>query len=315
MNPVFFFDTIIILGTFFSFASAAFFFYRHRLKTKHRYRGALTSVLCAIPGLVLVYGSFIEPQIIIERSFAYTFPQEKKLAPEKRIVLISDIHVGPYKQYDFSRRVVERIKKINPDAVLIAGDFFFHHTAQQASEHLQPYAELAAMYPTIAVLGNHEFLMGWDDARPDYEEAQAVRDVLNSLGILELEDAVTTLFPDEPIELIGAQDIWSGVDDFSSIELPDRSRRSITLVHNPDLIVDTQNKVDLVLAGHTHGGQIRLPFIGPLASPGLTMLPRSAFKGPSQWGATTLYVTAGIGESGPRARLFNPPEIVVITLR
>lgn len=314
MNPVAFFDTIIVLGITCSFFGAGYHAYHYRQKTKKRYSSRFAAIIFLISGLVLLYGSFIEPQMIAVHEYEYSFPEYKALGEPKTIVFFADTHAGPYKQHDFSERVVKKIKAINPDAVLIGGDYFFHHTAKRAAQHLEPYSELPTLYPTVAVLGNHAFKMAWRGAEPDYDEAQAVRETLHNLNILELEDAVTTLF-DDPIHLVGAQDLWSGVNDFEGIDLPSRSERTILLSHNPDIVYDAKGDVDLILSGHTHGGQIRLPIVGPLASPGYTPLPRKYFLGESKWDDTTLFVTAGIGESGTRARLFNPPELVVITLR
>lgn len=317
MNPVLFFDTLIILGLGGSIFGSLYFFRHYSCATKSQLPCWWLSLLFAIPALVLVWGSFIEPQLLAVRSYEYAFVHEP-LPTEKRIVFLTDIHVGPYKKTSFSQKVVNTIRAIDPDAVLIGGDYFFWHHPDVAKHYLAPYATLVEDYPVIGVMGNHAYDVGWPGIdNPDYELAQATRDAIHELGILLLEDATTTLFdPAHEITVIGAQDIYSEVDNYQGIDKPAfKEKRIILLAHNPDIVLEAKNEIDLVLSGHTHGGQIRLPFIGPLAKPGPTPLPREYFQGPSQWGETTLYVSSGLGESGVRARLFNPPEIVVITLR
>ncbi len=311
-----FFDILIFIGI----VSSGFYCFHtlHHFSTlaKIPRNNRIPFIFATVVFIILIYGSFIEPQLISVNNVSYSFPPHKSLASTKRIVLISDIHVGPYKHTAYSKRTVDRIKNIKPDAVLIAGDFFLEYSALDAAYMLEPYRELATLFPTIAVMGNHEFNVGNPDLDPsDFEEADSARNIIKNLGMLELEDAQTILFPDDPIHLIGAQDLWSHVDNFDGIKLPDDTERSIVLVHNPDLIFKVKNKVDLVLAGHTHGGQIRLPLIGAIGQPGNTPLPRSKFEGWSAWEHTKLFITSGLGESGPRARLFNPPEIVVMELR
>lgn len=316
MFGIIFFDALIFGGIYLSFLGIRFFWKKYSLSRSPQHLHRLLIVLFAIPGLVLIYGSFIEPSLIVVRDFDYSFDESKSLSTPKRIVLISDTHVGPYKKQAFAKRVVEKIRSLEPDLILLAGDYFLSDYAHEAQEGFMPYGDLPHIAPTVAVMGNHGYRVGMPGKDiPDYEEAHDVRELLQELGILGLEDAVATFFDDDPIHIIGAQDIWSGVDNFSGIDLPDRSERTIVVSHNPDLILKAQDKVDMVVSGHTHGGQIRLPIIGPLGTPGNTPLPRSTFKGPSFWGDTLLYVTSGLGESGPRARLFNPPEIVLMTLR
>ncbi len=316
MFSILFFDFFIFGGIFLSFLAAGYFLHHHSCKTNTWYPCWALAVLALIPGLVLIYGSFIESQLLVVTHVEYTFPEEKSLVVPKRIVLISDTHIGPYKKREFSERVVKKIRELKPDAILMTGDYFLADTAANYAHDFEPYSELPLIAPTFAVLGNHEFKVGLPDRDvPDFEEADLVRNMLADGRIIGLEDAVATLFEDDPIYLVGAQDLWSSVDDFDSIALPDRNARTIVMSHNPDIIFEVKDRADLVVSGHTHGGQIRLPFIGALGSPGDTLLPREFFQGASTWGDTTLYVTSGLGESGPRARLFNPPEIVLMTLR
>ena len=203
------------------------------------------AVIVLIPGLILIYGSFIEPRMIVVREYDYSFPEEKALKAPKKVVLIADMHVGPYKKRDFSTRVVNKIAELEPDLILMAGDYFLGEHANEARYHFEPYGELPLIAPTVAVLGNHAFRVGIPDKHiPDYEEADDVRTVLQDLNILGLEDAVAKFFDEDPIYIVGAQDIWSKADDFESIDLPDRSERTILISHNPDLVLRAQNKVD-----------------------------------------------------------------------
>ena len=115
--------------------------------------------------------------------------------------------------------------------------------------------------------------------------------------------------------LAGKTDMPQALSNLQSSNLPINQSPILLLVHNPYFILDPESKKsDLILAVNTHGGQVRLPFIGPV--PRLpSQLPRTFDKGLFQIdNDTNLFITSGIGESCPRARLFNPPEIVILEL-
>ena len=265
-------------------------------------------VLAIISWLVIFYGSFIESRVIFVRQEQISIADNPQ--QNLKIALFSDTHVGTYKKAGFVSRIVRKINDLEPDVVLIPGDFVFHLAAEatllQGLEHINA--------PAYAVLGNHDYYLYTYNVPPDYQLAAAVYNELTKAEIKVLQNE-GELFS-ENIWIAGVDEIWT---DRAHIGDSLRGRPintpTILLSHNPDIITNVlpENTIDLILSGHTHGGQIRLPFLGPV--PDLpTRLGKEIDKGLFQFDDTQMYITSGIGETGTRARLFNPPEIVMIDL-
>lgn len=267
--------------------------------------------------LVVFYGSFVEPQIITVTRESVAFGTEQPL----RIAVISDLHVGPYKGAGFIRRVVARINALQPDIVLIAGDLVL--TEEVTADSLTALAPLSGLHPAIgtyAIMGNHDHGVyrsaSGSPRNPDHSDA--VAESIASMGITVLRNASVTLGTGGSVFAVaGIEDAMSGQADIvQTLSNVAPGTPTILMSHNPDVILDPASReADLIVAGHTHGGQIRLPWYGPLASLP-THLSRKFDQGIFRLGSgTTLAITRGIGESGPRARLFAPPEIMLIQTR
>lgn len=259
------------------------------------------------------WGAFFEPQIIIVKKINLDLGTTQKKESIK-IALIADIHAGRYKKNLFVKRAVNKILKQNPDLVLIAGDFILGKESN--AQYLYALKNLSDKATVLSVTGNHEFNMGgYND--PHYKDKTALlRKQLAEWNIGILDNATKKISTNQgSLNITGLPDIWTGKVDFKAAELNlDPRLPKILLVHNPDIILDERSaNYDLILAGHTHGGQIRLPFIG---SVGIipTKLGRAFDKGLFKLKNNLLLITSGLGESGPRARFFNPPEITMIAL-
>lgn len=257
-----------------------------------------------------IYARFIEPQIIITRSYeAHTLGDVHSSAARTpaRIAIIADMHVGIYKSAAFLERLVAHINKLeNIDSVLIAGDFLYDPARHDLEELLAPLAMIES--PVYAVLGNHDVGHPGVDARTELEE------ILPSLGITLIEHQVIER---EGYTLVGLPDYW----EQPSAPLPEFQRREnqpvIGLMHNPDSAYSYPGDAfDLIVTGHTHCGQVRIPgtarFTVPTTHPfydiGLHEIVRE--EGVIQ----KVYVSCGTGEVGLPLRLFNPPVIDIITL-
>ncbi len=274
---------------------------------------------------IIFYGSFIEPKIIITRHETIDIPAE--LNHPIRIALFSDIQAGPYHRTNFVQRIVKQVAQENPDLILYPGDFVQNDgtAVEDETQWLTPLATLAQQYPFYAVHGNHEH--GIADPVQSYRSgsaAQRVQNAMRALGIIYLDNtSVTVPIHEQAITIFGADDPWALEQDFASVT--GDGDAILMLAHNPDSMFYFQNYAeeqgidpntfDLIVSGHTHGGQISLPFIGPIGD-AETWLPKEHYRGLSRWwNRQLLYVTSGLGESGPRARLFTPPEIVMLTIQ
>ena len=115
--------------------------------------------------------------------------------------------------------------------------------------------------------------------------------------------------------IAGMDDLWNRGSALLALKGTSQEDNVILLSHNPDVVMSLDpERADWVFSGHTHGGQIRLPFIGSVSELP-TVLNRPYDRWLKEYGEQNLFITQGIGESGPRARLFCPPEIVVVDIK
>lgn len=277
----------------------------------------LAGLAAAACTAVLAYGTFVEPQLLTVTRANVPMPLHAPL----KVAVLSDLHVGPYKGAAFIRRAVDRTNALMPDIVLLAGDYLLADVADaSAAQDLAPLKDLHPVVGTFAVLGNHDHglyrtLFGLSDVQRD--PSPDVRDILGDLGIQLLDNQNVVLeFGVDRLAVAGVDDRWVPTSDVGkALEGIPENVPVILLAHNPDVLLDPRSaSASLIVAGHTHGGQVRLPWIGPV--PKLpTRLGRVFDQGLFGVGPhTTLAITRGIGESGPRVRLFAPPEIMLLQL-
>jgi predicted MPP superfamily phosphohydrolase len=223
-----------------------------------------------------------------------------------RIAQITDVHVGPYSSLDDAREIVRMTNALRPDLVALTGDYVSR--ADSISRALvEVFRDLRAEWK-FAVLGNHDY---WANAG---EMARA----LESAGIELLKNRHHLLVRGgQPLCLAGVDDLWSS-NPGPNVEaalagVPTETCR-LLLCHNPDYaeILLPEPRVDLMLSGHTHGGQVRLPFFRPLFLP-ITYKKYAA--GLVQGPRCKVYVSRGLGMVGMPVRFNCRPELPLITLR
>lgn len=314
-SDIFFWDLAILmaLAVFLAVAIGCF------LLAKRPQIGAGKTVLMYTLGTIAtacfalgVYASFVEPHVIVVTKKTLEHPMGHSM----KIAVVSDMHTGPYKDKAFVKRMVNKINATLPDLVLIPGDFVFTHSAEISD--LQPLEDISAPMGVYAVLGNHDVGQYADLAGNRYSgesRGEAIADVLTGLGVFVLRnrhDIISTHEGD--VAIAGVDDIWTGHHDLPAAlaDIP-KSAFTILLSHNPSIVDSAASMAaHLIVSGHTHGGQVRMPGIGPIAK-----LPTSLGKSYDQglFGMdedTTLAITRGIGESSARTRLFAWPEILLI---
>jgi hypothetical protein len=228
------------------------------------------------------------------------------------IALLSDFHYDPYFSVHPLRAAIGMVNSLHPDLIVLTGDFVsapLTGVDRKAASAAEPCSlllrQMQAPYGLWAVMGNH-------DAATD---AARVTRTLRSQGIQVLSNQSI------PIESKGARFWLSGVDDVldGKPDLPATLRKvppgeaTILLAHEPDYAdYVARYPVDLQLSGHTHGGQIRLPFLRPLYLPELA---KKYIWGLYKIGGLALYTNPGLGTVGVPLRLNCPPEITLLTLR
>jgi uncharacterized protein len=239
--------------------------------------------------LLFLDARFLEPQMIVVHHTALA------AGASARIALISDLHLGLYKDPRFIERVVDRLNGMPLDAVLIAGDFKGQADGRPVRDLLAPLARLR--HPTYAVRGNH-----------DSKQAPQVDRALEAVGVhlVQQGHAVVGGFT-----LVGLGDRWSGEDTLAPVKAAPHGKPILALMHNPDSAMQfTPGMVALALAGHTHGGQLRIPGLYRLAIPCTMPFDRGLHR----FAPVPVFVTSGLGETAVPLRLFNPPVIDVLEL-
>ena len=188
-------------------------------------------------------------------------------------------------------------------------------------DYLLPLKKLVNEIPTYAILGNHEYGIGSGKSvmDPTYRVANISNEAktnLNQLGITCLQnDLIKIIINGSSLYLFGGDEYWSGNLNFKNLADRQENIPTIGLIHNPSFIFEQYPPMDLFLSGHTHGGQIRVPFIGPLGRID-SILPTKYYQGLLPLNNNEkILISSGIGESGARARLFNPPEIILLTIK
>lgn len=286
-------------------------------------------IVASIGGLaaLLVVWGLIEPRLLNTEQEVAIIPNLPTAWEGKQIGQLSDFQVGMWAgNPGTASRSVEQMIEANPAAVLISGDFIYHADPEPSAEIekavsiVKPLVD--AGIPTYAVLGNHDYGMSSKKAEPGTQLASNLETELEAAGIVVLEnESVAMQLPDssEPLYLAAADSLWANQDnvDTALAEIPADSPR-VALMHNPDSFeLFSENAAPLALAGHTHGGQIRLP-----NSPQWSWLRFTQddkvyadgwAKGYGKPG-NNLYVNVGIGMSIIPIRLFCPPEMTLFTL-
>ena len=225
---------------------------------------------------------------------------------------LSDFHYDPYFSVHPLRSAIGMVNDLHPDLIVLTGDFvsvpFFGDPAAGASD-AEPCAQLLrqmhAPYGLVAVMGNHDF----------FTDPDRVTDSLRATGINVLANQSIAIERDGGrFWLSGVDDVIGNTADLDATLRPVPADEAVVLLaHEPDYADHVARyPVDLQLSGHSHGGQVRLPFIRPLYLPSLA---RKYIWGLYKIGGLTLYTNPGLGTVDVPVRLNCPPEITLLTLR
>jgi predicted MPP superfamily phosphohydrolase len=277
-----------------------------------RRRVVLVAVLSPLALAVFLGGwaFVVEPATLVVHRETLAVPGWPAGHAPLAVALLADLHTGsPWHGLDTLARIVDETNALAPDLVLLGGDYVIHGvqggTFVTPEEIASVLGRLRAPLGVYAVLGNHDH---WLDAA-------RVRAALEAAGIPVLEDEARRIErAGGDFWLTGLGDFWEGACDVDGAlaQLTDDAP-ALAFMHNPDLFPRLSDRYALVLAGHTHGGQVALPVLGrPIV--------------PSRYGeryaaghvvehGRHLYVTTGLGTSILPVRFRVPPEIALLSVR
>lgn len=257
------------------------------------------------------YATEIEPHWleIVQRDLPIEHPP--KALDGARLVQLSDLHVGPQVSDEYLVHSFERMRALAPDIVVITGDFLTHRRTRGESQYAQLRGVLAHLphgrLATLGILGNHDYGRGWGDP------------AIASKVVAEAERAGVRVLRNQSqavagLDFVGVDDLWARRGDPPAALETRESAAALVLVHNPDA-ADQQQWPGFrgwMLAGHTHGGQCKPPFLPP---PLLPAQNRRYVAGEVAVDAgRRLYISRGVGHL-IRARFLVRPEITLFTLR
>ena len=263
--------------------------------------------LIVLPVLVAGWAFGIEPGLLITRHVRLDLPGWRN---DVKIAVLSDLHVGaPHIGLDKLRRIVVETNAENPDMVVLLGDFMIggpnRRGGVRGGSYVEPevvareLAKLRAPLGVFAVMGNHDW---WFDG-------ERMSRALTAAGIPVLENRAVHVR--NAFWLGGIADLWTRVPDIEgTLRHVEGDDPVVFITHNPDIFPDVPARVSLTLAGHTHGGQVNLPFFGRL----VTTSKLGYVAGDFLEHGHHLFVTTGIGTSIVPVRFGVPPEIVILTV-
>jgi uncharacterized protein len=221
-----------------------------------------------------------------------------------KVAFLTDLHHGPYVDLDYVRHCVRTANLLDPDLTLLGGDYILRE-AKYAAPCFEVLAGLKAPLGVYGVLGNHDYWHG----------VAAVKDGFRAAGITELTNAGVWLRRrGDRLRLGGVDDLWAGAPD-ADPALGDATNADacVLVSHNPDFAEHLRDdRAGLVLAGHTHGGQVAFPGFTPPWVP--SSYGAKYLRGRVEAPRTTVYVSRGLGVMGLPVRFGSRPGISLITL-
>ena len=273
-------------------------------------RARLVGAIVATVALALGLWAFaFEPASLVERRQKLAIPYWSAGLAGLKVAVLADLHVGsPFNGLDKLGRIVDATNALQPDLVLIPGDLVIQEVLggrfvapQEAAAVL---ARLSAPLGVWATLGNHDW---WLDA-------PKVAAALEQHGIRVLEDnAVRIVRGNAHFWLVGISDFWEGPHDLrAAFEQVADDAPVLAFTHNPDVFPEIRQRFSLLIAGHTHGGQVRLPLLGRPIVP--SKYGERYANGYVVEGGRHLYVSPGLGTSILPVRFRVPPEVTLLEL-
>lgn len=285
-----------------------------RMSKKYTRRQFLKRVLATTSTAIIAssigygYARYIEPKQLEVSRHIIKHPTIPKKFDHIKIVQFSDTHVGHYFSLEQLSNIVDKINNLNPDLLFFTGDLMDEPNKYAATNQLISILErLEAPLGKFAIYGNHDH-GGYG--------SEIYKEMMNQTGFTLLMNSSEEIFvEDSKITIVGLDDVMLGRPNFEqAFKNVDSSSFTILLAHEPDIAERAEEVgAHMQLSGHSHGGQIQIPFFGPLITPPLGSI---YVEGGHRIGPTNmfLYVNRGLGTTRLPLRFLAKPEISFFTL-
>ena len=280
-----------------------------RLRLRRIFRLALLVILLT-GGACVLWGFFVEPNRLVVHHDSVAIDSWPKELSGLRIAMIGDVHTDDrFINEHKLDQIVEMTNSEKPDLIVLLGDYI--QGGSKASAHrVEPeitaahLKNLKAPLGVYAILGNHDW----------WYNGEKVRRAFENEGLPILEGDVKELnWQGQSFCLVGLADLWTRPQHVAeTIAKAPAGSTVIALTHNPDLFPTLPQTVPLLLAAHTHGGQVKIPLIGTPVVP--SRFGSAYTAGDIFENGHHMYVTTGIGTSIMRVRFLVPPEIMILTV-
>lgn len=282
------------------------------MKTKKKRIGLL--ILLAVIIISIIFCVWQNNSIVISK-YEYVNSKIPVEFNDFKIVQISDLHNKKFGEHQ--EKLLKKVRSASPDIIVITGDLIDRrkYDLDTAMEFISGAVEIAPVY---YVSGNHEAWSG---------KYSTIKDSLESKGVHVLDNSEFELSKgNSTISICGLSDpdfLTSEYKDGTDVSGTTKQLKSwadnenfkILLSHRPEIFdLYCENKMDLIFTGHAHGGQVRLPFVGGIVAPDQGVFPQYT-SGSYRKNASEMFVSRGLGNSVVPIRVFNRPEIVVVTLK
>jgi uncharacterized protein len=279
-------------------------------KTKERLLYFLLGII------LLVYFFYFQNNSIVTTEYDYSSKKVPVSFDGYKIVQLSDLHSKSFGKDQ--EKLIKKVSKANPSLIVFTGDLVDSRKYNEENS-LVLMKKLVQIAPVYYVTGNHEWRSG---------KFNSLEDELKSAGVQVMRGTVEEVsYGTDNIQLIGIDDPAGITGSYSEQEITEEALGNtinnskddgdfnILLAHRPELISSySKFPIDLVFSGHAHGGQFRVPFIGGVVAPNQGLFPEYT-SGKHMVDKTTMIVNRGLGNSIIPVRIFNRPEIVVMTLK
>lgn len=265
-------------------------------------------LLCLACVGLLAYAYWVEPNMLVVRSVDV---ESDQVTQPCKIVFFTDTHFGQYYDISHARKITDQINALEPDIVVFGGDLFDNYARDRETLDLSSlsaaFAEIEAKAGKFAVWGNHDYGGG---------AARVYEDVMEASGFEVLDDE-SRLLSDYGLRVVGYDDLLMGWTDPALYTLKSQAF-NVIVAHEPVIAQKIESSSqNLVLTGHTHGGQVTIPVLTDrLLPPGLGEF-RKGFYDAQEIGTDAdlqMYTSSGIGMTRYPFRFLNAPEIVEINV-